>query len=72
MKFRKVRNAGVQKLDVIRFFIDTTEKAEKLRKALSLTQSVKSVTEIEVGQWTQVAAESSDQLHTFVNFVNLN
>lgn len=71
MKFRKVRNY-VQKMDVIRYFVDTTAKAEKLRQALSMTQSVKSISEITVGDWTQLTAENAEQLHAFVNFVNLN
>lgn len=70
MKFRKVRNF-VEKLDVIRFMVDTPEKAEKLRKALSMTQGIKSVSEIQVGEYTTLAAASAKELHTFVDFVNL-
>ena len=69
MKFRKVN--WVQKLDVIRFFVDSAEKAEKLRNALSMTQSIKSVSEITVGDYTTLAAETAKELHTFVDFVNM-
>ena len=70
MKFRKVRNY-VEKLDVIRFLVDTPEKAEKLRKALSMTQGIKNVSDIQVGEYTTLAASTSKELHTFVDFVNL-
>lgn len=69
MKFRK--NNFVEKLDVIRFLVDTPEKAEKLRQALSMTKSIKSVSEVQVGEYTTLAAPTAKELHTFVDFVNL-